>query len=230
MIQQGEGHGEDGGERDPAILTCFALPRKEAYPGSPAERERKQASNDFSLHSVAPDGLLVPAYADPRRVGDRDLSVLQSQGLLEDGVRPIYVLQPVARRGNRQEVSADLREEVAGERKTCRLRQRGGLEPARNTADLPGVRHRVVGGAGLYAPGHVVRPPPVLARLDRGPGLAPHLRVAGVVIRANRLLYPVEPFAVQDPGAPPGLRDRERLVVVGHQHDVLADRAPDGPD
>jgi hypothetical protein len=41
-----------------------------------------------SLHRVAPDGLLIPAEADPRRVGDRGVTVLYVEGLLEDRVRP----------------------------------------------------------------------------------------------------------------------------------------------
>lgn len=111
-----------------------------------ARMERSPYRNG-SLQQVTPDTLLVPAYADPRRAGDGGVAVLYRQGLLQDRVRPVDVLQPVARRANRQEVGADLREDVTGERKTRRLRQRGGAQPTRHPADLRSVGHRVARGA-----------------------------------------------------------------------------------
>src|SRR4028119_1480377 len=141
---------------------------------------------------------------------------------------------------------------MARERKAGRLRQGGGREPtrgppaptARHTArtgppgpapprppaGLLAARRRVAGGARLRALGHVVRPPPVLSYLDRGLRPAPEARVAGVVVGAGGLLYPVEALALQSRGASLGLRDRERLVVVRHQRDVLADRTFHRPD
>src|SRR5215208_5240077 len=174
-------------------------------------------------HRVALDGCLVPGYPYLRRVGGRGITVLYLEWILKDRSGPVDVLQPMPRGADRQKVRTDLREEVAREWDYCGLRERCGPEPARNPPDLHGVWHHVVGGTSLDALGSIVRPPPVLSNLNRGLAVAPDSRMARVVVGAGRLFYPVEPFAFQCRGAPARLRDRQRLVVVGHHHRILAD-------
>src|SRR5215211_8524808 len=101
------------------------------------------------------------------------------------------------RGAHRKKVRTDLREEVAREGNPCGLRERCGPKPACYPADLHGIWHHVVGCAHLYALGRVVRPPPVLSDLDGGLGIAPDLGMAGVVVRACRLFYPIESFVLQ---------------------------------
>ena len=77
------------------------------------------------------------------------------------------------------------------------LGQRRRAQPAGDAADLHGVGHEQVGGAGADRALEVVRAPAVLPDLDRRARRARHLGAALVVVRAHRLLDPLQPLPVE---------------------------------
>ena len=76
----------------------------------------------------------------------------------------------------------------------------------------------------------VERAPPVLAALDRRRRLARDQRVSRVVVRERRLLDPREPLGVEHAHPLHGLDRRQALVVIDHDRDLVADRAPHRAD
>lgn len=86
------------------------------------------------------------------------MPVLCPSGFFKDGSRQVEVLQPVASRGDGEEVRADLREEVARDWHPAGLGQGCRAQLANDAADLHDVWHREVRGPGLQAFGHVMRP------------------------------------------------------------------------
>jgi hypothetical protein len=155
------------------------------------------------------------------------MAVFDLQRLAQDRVGPVDVIEPLAGRRSREQVRADLGEQVARHGQPGGFGERSRAQPAGDAADLSRVGHAEIGRAGREAFRHVVRPPPVLADLDRNPALRADLRVAGEIVGKRRLLHPREALARERLDAVQRFGHRQRLVVVGRQLHARADRTPD---
>src|ERR1700730_17252630 len=69
-----------------------------------------------------------------------------------------------------------------------------------------------------------MRPPPVLTKLNRRPGLAADQSVSGIIVGMSGLFDPDKLFFVELADALHGFGYREGLVVVGHQQDRFEPR------
>ena len=71
-----------------------------------------------------------------------------------------------------------------------------------------------------------MRPPPIFAALDRRASLRGNARVSRIIVRERRLLDPGQALIIETVRSYDSVGGRERLVVIDHQCDAVADDAP----
>src|SRR6266849_7087271 len=105
-------------------------------------------------------------YPTTRTVWHHGIAILDANWFHEDAASTVQIVEPLADGGDTEQMGAELGEDMARHRETSRFGERGGTQPATHPADLHHIEHNVVGSMGRDTPGHVVRPPPVLPKLN----------------------------------------------------------------
>jgi hypothetical protein len=165
-------------------------------------------------------------------VGEDGRAGVDPQGLLQDGIGPVHVFEPMPGRRGGQKMGAHLRHEVRRHLDPPGRRGAGGVHPARHPADAGEIRHDEIAGPGLEGVHQGFGPVEVLADLQRHVERGRDGRVAAQVVVPDRLLQPGDALVLKRPPADERFRHREGLVVIDHEGDAVRDaaahRAQDG--
>ena len=159
----------------------------------------------------------------PGRSGTNGVTVDDLQRLLHDLVGPVDVFEEVAGRRRREQMRAHFRKQMRRHRHAVRGGERRGAQPAGDAADAFEIGHHVVAALASSAacmPAGSEKFSPIWIGVSSSRTSA---RRAGVVVVADRLFQPVDVFAIERAAAFSASSSAERLVVVDHQRDVVAD-------
>src|SRR6516162_4805310 len=111
---------------------------------------------------------------------------------------------------------------MGGNLNASRARHRSGAQPAADAADAHEIGHDVIAGTGADRLVKDARPVEIFAKLHRLLELADKLRIAGEVVVDDRLLEPVKALIVERVAPRQRIAEREPLVEIDHELDVMA--------
>src|ERR1700730_13282476 len=95
----------------------------------PGGQYGKWRLNVTMSHEVLLHRLLIPFHSGSRNVRNEHMAVFETDGLFQDRIGPVDILEPMAGRRGGEEVAAYLREKVARHLHAGALRQRRGEDP-----------------------------------------------------------------------------------------------------
>src|SRR5258706_8838731 len=162
-----------------------------------SRRARASATPTVLSQSKLLDSLFVPAHAVAGTVGNDGHAVDDLKWLLQEGRGPVDILQPMPARRGREQMCADLREEMRRNFPVVGGCQTRGARPPCYAADTVEVQHHVVRRARGQGSSHRRQASEVLADLDRRPRRLRYRCGMLVVVVTDRLLDPVHTFAIE---------------------------------